>query len=152
MEEALIPFVGAGSDILVYVLRPFEDRGNVTRAGSLQEVISRLGEVAEAADILNLPQQRAGAPRVRAPLWFQAHRAPDFVLVKAGAVLAVPLRQWGSGIASRTARGVRWMLARRILGLTGLWTFVVTVVVGVLIVVLGAIINAVLIPRLFPPP
>ena len=71
--------------------------------------------------------------------------------VVAGAVLAIPLRQWASAVPSWATAAGRWVLARRIRGLSGVWTFIVAVGAGVLIFVLGSIINAILIPRLFPP-
>ena len=148
IERRLVSVVGAGSAILKYLVEPFSaERSYAHNPSNAQTVVSRLKAVAERADAINssLPQEVTGRPRVQAPSWFSEHRPPDFALVKGGAVLAAPLRQWAAGAG-------RWVLARRIRGLSGLGTVIVTVVVGVLIVVLGAVATAFVIPRLFPPP
>ena len=154
IEEAMTPVVGAGSDILDHVFVPFEV-GAMEDPGRMQEVVSRLIEVADAADVLNSSSSSSPPgtpPRAQAPSWFRKHQAPDFVWVVRGAVLAIPMRQWVSSLASWAADAGRWVLARRIGGLSGIRTFMVAVVLGVLIFVVGSIVSAVLIPLLFPPP
>ncbi len=100
---SLLPVLGDPHQISSYVLGPFR-REHRPSSADMRQTLDRLREVCEALE--------ASPTDVPLPDWIVDHRAPDFVVVLAGAVIAVPLGLY----IRRVVFPLRWIWQARPFG------------------------------------